>query len=135
MTESATDYALFDDEGEADDWPPEEVEALMVQVWADFRAGQFADDIERKFQKHRTSKGHIRRVLASPMTLIVGYTFQGSERIGFWDPESKYFVAYRPGRYAEFKTCFYKQFGLEYLLRLDDVYPIRTFQEGEQDVP
>jgi hypothetical protein len=32
LTESATDYALFDDEWEADDWPPEEVEALMVQV-------------------------------------------------------------------------------------------------------
>ena len=32
LVESATDYALFDDEWEGDDWPPEEVEALMVQV-------------------------------------------------------------------------------------------------------
>ena len=32
MKENAMDYALFDDEWEGDDWPPEEVEALMVQV-------------------------------------------------------------------------------------------------------
>ena len=46
MVESARDYALSDDEWEGDDWPPEEVEALMVQVRADFRAGKFADDKE-----------------------------------------------------------------------------------------
>lgn len=115
------------DWGDMEDWRPETVARLVARVIREFNEGRYGKDFEAKLVERNIPLWAIKDTLSSKRTYIALYRddYDGMRRIGFWHPELKLFVAWRPGKRSVFKTCFRRDRGVEYMQRLDESRPIR----------
>jgi hypothetical protein len=116
-------------------WQPETIARLRTRLKGDLKTGRFDRDFEDKLAVRGISLHSVQQVISSPRSYIVKYydRFDGTRRIGLWYPRHKYFIAWKPGRRSQFKTCFKKATGLEYLSNLLEVKLIYTPQDEDYD--
>ncbi len=101
-------------------WRPETIARLRTRLKDELEAGYFDRDFEDKLAIRKIPLYIVRQIISSHRSYIAKYydRFDGTRRIGLWHPGHQYFVAWKPGRRSQFKTCFKKTTGLEYLSHL-----------------
>lgn len=127
---------MIDDELSIEEtlWQPETIIRLRTRLRDEFEAGYFDPDFEDKLAARNIPLYLVRQIINSHQSYIIKYydRFDGTRRIGLWHPGNKYFLAWKPGRRSQFKTCFRKVTGLEYLSNLNEARLIYQ-PEGEKD--
>jgi len=90
-------------------WKAETITKLRKRLKNDFNAGFFNRDFEDKLAARRIPMSTVRHIINSRNSYIVKYydRFDGTRRLGLWHPSNPYFLAWKPGRRSQFKTCFY----------------------------
>jgi hypothetical protein len=101
----------------------------------EFEAGYFNRDFEDKLAARNIPLSVVRQIISSHYSYIVKYydRFDGTRRIGLWHPANKYYLVWKPGRRSQFKTCFKKVRGLEYMSNLTEVKLIYSPEDEENE--
>lgn len=104
-------------------WRPLTITKLRNRLKDELKTGRFDRDFDDKLAARGIPLFMVRKIINSRASYIFKYydRFDGTRRIGFWHPGNKYFLAWKPGRRSQFKTCFKKSRGLEYLSNLTEV--------------
>lgn len=115
-------------------WKAETITKLRKRLKNELNAGRFNRDFEDKLAARRIPMSIVRKIISSQDSYIVKYydRFDGTRRLALWHPKNKYFLAWKPGRRSQFKTCFKKRNGLEYLSDLTEVKLIYLPEGGKK---
>jgi len=111
---------------ELPDWQPQTVKRLRKRAVREFQEGRYNKDFSAKLVERNISEPAILSTLRNRRTIMVLYRddYDRTQRIGFWHPGIRLFVAWKPGRRSEFKTCFYKRNGIAYMQQQPESRPI-----------
>ena len=99
-------------------WPEEQIDALIDDALRDLALGRMKPEFWLKLHERGISLHQAARVI-SKTSYIVQYDHHG-QRIGFLDPKTRVFVAWKPDYPTEVKTCFVAEGSLGYLKRQYD---------------
>jgi hypothetical protein len=116
-------------------WQPKTITRLRTRLRDELEAGHFDRDFEDKLAARNIPLHIVRQIISSHRSYIVKYydRFDGTRRIGLWHPGHKYFLAWKPGGRSQFKTCFRKVTGLEYLSNLNEAKLIYQLEGKKND--
>jgi hypothetical protein len=86
---------LWDQERE---WPRRYLRPLLRRIRADWKEERVSIDLFDKLTDRQISKQDIWTTLTSPQTYIARYWYYNGNRIGFWHPPTRTFVAWKPNK-------------------------------------
>lgn len=99
-------------------WTEAEIGELIATVRADLNAGRVTDDWYEKLHEHGVTETEARQTI-SKRSYIVKYEHWG-RTIGFFNPDTLIFVAWRADPPTRVKTAFVEYRGLAAIQRLMD---------------
>lgn len=100
-------------------WTEAEIDKLVTNVQRDFTLGIVKSEFWLKLQDHGVPR-HLAEKAISKKSYIIEYDHHGPT-IGFLDPKSKVFCAWKSDYPTQVKTCFVASRGLDYLKRQYEV--------------
>ncbi|MCH8294236.1 hypothetical protein IH992_24405 [Candidatus Poribacteria bacterium] len=109
---------------EMEEWDSEAQSEIVSRVIADFNSGAFGKEFSTKLVERSLSERDVELAIVSRRSLIGRYSHLGQERIGFWQPNTGVFVAWKPTLPTRIVSAFERHDGENYFRNLD-AEPIR----------
>ena len=116
---------LWDQELE---WPRRCFRPLLQHIRADWKEERVSIDLFDKLADRQISKQDIWTTLTSPQSYIARYWYYNGNRVGFWHPSTRTFVAWKPNKGpspSRIMTAFRHPNGVRYMQNFPPFREIR----------
>jgi hypothetical protein len=100
------------------EWPQQRLRSLLRHINTDWREERVSIDLYDKLSERHISKQDVWTALTSPQSYIARYWYYNGNRVGYWHPPTRVFVAWKPNKgqsISRLMTAFRHPNGVRYM--------------------